>query len=153
MVEFADSGPGIAPADQGAIFIEFHRLPAARAARTPGTGLGLAIARRVALAHGGRLSLESRPGQGSTFRLSFLLPRRAGLGLESRTDRTAALQADQRPMSELRPIRRRPSPGQNRGSTRQGRQIARPAPDLGPPGKLRNRRLARMAQLVRAGDS
>lgn len=75
VVEVADSGPGIAPEDQAAIFLEFHRLPAARAAGTPGTGLGLAITRRVAQAHGGRLSLESLPGGGSTFRLSFLLGR------------------------------------------------------------------------------
>ncbi|MGA8426068.1 MAG: sensor histidine kinase, partial [Candidatus Dormiibacterota bacterium] len=75
VVEVADSGPGIELADQAAIFAEFHRLPAARASRTPGTGLGLAVARRVAEAHGGRLSLESQPGVGSVFRLSFLLGR------------------------------------------------------------------------------
>lgn len=75
VVEVADGGPGIVLKDQAAIFGEFHRLPAARASRTPGTGLGLAVARRVAEAHGGRLSLESKPGVGSVFRLSFLLGR------------------------------------------------------------------------------
>jgi len=77
VVEVADSGPGIALVDQIEIFREFYRLPAARASRTPGTGLGLAVARRVAEAHGGRLSLESGPGVGSVFRLSFLLGRGA----------------------------------------------------------------------------
>jgi signal transduction histidine kinase len=76
VVEVADSGPGIALSDQTAIFPEFYRLPAARAAGTPGTGLGLSVARRVAEAHGGRLSLESLLGVGSAFRLSFLLQRR-----------------------------------------------------------------------------
>lgn len=81
VVEVADSGPGIAASDQSAIFAEFHRLPAARAANTPGTGLGLAVARRVVEAHGGRLSLESQPGVGSIFRVSFLSRRgRPGLG-------------------------------------------------------------------------
>ncbi|MGH7642154.1 MAG: sensor histidine kinase [Candidatus Dormibacteria bacterium] len=75
VVEVADSGPGIAACDQATIFTEFHRLPAARAAQIPGTGLGLAVARRVVEAHGGRLSLESQPGFGSTFKLSFLAGR------------------------------------------------------------------------------
>jgi signal transduction histidine kinase len=82
VVEVADSGPGIARADQPSIFTEFYRLPAARAARTPGTGLGLAVARRVAQAHGGRLSLESQVGAGSAFRLSFLLARGGRIGVE-----------------------------------------------------------------------
>jgi signal transduction histidine kinase len=82
VVEVADSGPGIAQADQPSIFTEFYRLPAARAARTPGTGLGLAVARRVAQAHGGRLSLESQVGAGSAFRLSFLLARGGRIGVE-----------------------------------------------------------------------
>lgn len=81
VVEIADSGPGIAPDDQSAIFTEFHRLPAARESRTPGTGLGLAVARRVVEAHGGRLSLESQLGVGSTFKLSLLLSRGGRLGM------------------------------------------------------------------------
>lgn len=76
VVEVADSGPGIAPEDQAAVFREFFRLAADRATNAPGTGLGLAVAKRVAEAHGGRLSLESWPGIGSTFRLSFLLAAR-----------------------------------------------------------------------------
>lgn len=79
VVEVADAGPGIAPSDQPAVFTEFHRLSAARNAHTPGTGLGLTVARRVAEAHGGRLSLESHLGEGSIFKLSFLSGRRGRL--------------------------------------------------------------------------
>jgi len=80
VIEVADGGPGIALSDQAAIFTEFYRLPSSRASRTPGTGLGLAVARRVAEAHGGRLSLQSEAGVGSIFRLSFLIARSVPVG-------------------------------------------------------------------------
>ena len=68
-----DTGLGIAPEDQARIFEPFVRLDAARARATGGTGLGLAIARAIAVAHGGTLTVESRPGAGSRFALSLPL--------------------------------------------------------------------------------
>ena len=62
-----DTGPGIALADAERIFEPFVRLDAARTGETGGTGLGLAIAHSIVRAHGGTLSLESRPGAGSQF--------------------------------------------------------------------------------------
>jgi PAS domain S-box-containing protein len=64
-VAVADHGPGIAPADLERIFEEFVQLGDSEV----GTGLGLAIARRLAELQGGSLTAESRPGEGSTFRL------------------------------------------------------------------------------------
>nr|WP_246283738.1 HAMP domain-containing sensor histidine kinase [Nocardioides perillae] len=66
-----DRGIGIAPADQEQLFTEFFRSgdPAARA--RPGTGLGLAIVARIAERHGGRVSVRSRLGEGSTFELEL----------------------------------------------------------------------------------
>jgi signal transduction histidine kinase len=64
-VQVADSGPGIPEEEFEAIFTEFHRVESQR--QVAGTGLGLAIARRIVEQHGGRIWVESTPGQGSTF--------------------------------------------------------------------------------------
>jgi len=72
IVEVSDDGPGIAAADLDRVFEPFYRLRAD--ADTPeGSGLGLAIARSLADRNGGQLTVTSRPGEGSTFRLA--LPR------------------------------------------------------------------------------
>lgn len=72
LVEVSDDGPGIAAADLERIFEPFHRVHS-EAGTPEGSGLGLAIARSLAQRNGGRLTAASRPGSGSTFRLS--LPR------------------------------------------------------------------------------
>lgn len=61
-----DSGPGVEPADQQRIFERFARAQAGRR-RSEGAGLGLAIVKAIAEAHGGRVELASRPGEGATF--------------------------------------------------------------------------------------
>lgn len=60
-----DEGPGIPAGEQARVFDRFRRGAGAR--RSDGTGLGLAIVRAIAEAHGGRVELDSRPGEGSTF--------------------------------------------------------------------------------------
>lgn len=72
IVEVADEGPGIAESDLGRIFEPFFRVRSDAGAPS-GSGLGLAIAAELARQQGGRLTVESRPGLGSTFRLG--LPR------------------------------------------------------------------------------
>lgn len=69
-IEVSDLGPGIPPDQQRQIFEEFVQLPSGVAG---GTGLGLPISRRLATLLGGSLTVDSTPGNGSTFRLS--LPR------------------------------------------------------------------------------
>jgi signal transduction histidine kinase len=66
-VQVIDAGPGIPAADQERVFEPFIRLDREKA----GVGLGLAIAREEAEAQGGRLSISSEPGQGSTFTLTL----------------------------------------------------------------------------------
>ncbi len=69
-VSVTDDGPGI-PADE--LPHVFDRFWRGDRARVEGSGLGLAISRELVRAHGGRIWVESTPGQGSTFR--FTLPR------------------------------------------------------------------------------
>lgn len=71
-LEVWDTGIGIEPADQERIFERFYRVDKARSRELGGTGLGLSIVKHVALKHRGELSVESTPGEGSTFRI--LLP-------------------------------------------------------------------------------
>ncbi len=71
LLEVWDTGVGIPASQHQAIFLEFHQLGNAERDRRKGLGLGLAIAQGLARALGHPLSLASRPGQGSVFRLAL----------------------------------------------------------------------------------
>lgn len=72
IIHVQDSGPGIRPDQLPHLFDRFYRVPGTERITVEGTGLGLAIAKSIVEQHGGRIWVESEPGQGSRF--SFSLP-------------------------------------------------------------------------------
>ena len=72
-IAVSDTGIGIAPEDQAAIFEEFRQVGPDGNGNREGSGLGLSLARRMVELHGGRLRVSSVLGQGATF--TFDLPR------------------------------------------------------------------------------
>ncbi len=71
-VDVRDNGPGIRREDQALIFDKFRQAGDMLTAKPPGTGLGLHISRQIVEHFGGRMWVESRPGEGACF--SFALP-------------------------------------------------------------------------------
>jgi signal transduction histidine kinase len=71
-VSVKDTGDGIPAADLERIFDPFYRGERSRGRDSGGVGLGLAIAKGLVEAHGGKITVQSREGQGSTF--TFELP-------------------------------------------------------------------------------
>jgi two-component system, OmpR family, sensor histidine kinase SenX3 len=72
-IRISDTGIGIPEGKIPRIFERFYRVDKARSKATGGTGLGLSIVRHVAENHDGRVTVESTPGEGSTF--TVYLPR------------------------------------------------------------------------------
>jgi two-component system phosphate regulon sensor histidine kinase PhoR len=71
VISVKDEGIGIEPQHQERLFERFYRVDKARSRKLGGTGLGLSIVKHIALAHGGRVAVESAPGKGSVFYLSI----------------------------------------------------------------------------------
>jgi len=67
VIGISDQGMGISPSDQAKLFKPFQRLEESRPDGVGGVGLGLLACRRLVEVHGGRIWVESEPGQGSTF--------------------------------------------------------------------------------------
>ena len=72
-IKVADTGMGISAEALPHVFDRFYRVDRSRSRERGGSGLGLAIVKKIAEDHGGTVSVDSMPGQGSTFHLS--LPR------------------------------------------------------------------------------
>ena len=73
-LEVHDTGIGIEPADQGRLFEAFEQADNSSTRRHGGTGLGLSLCKALARLMGGRVGVDSQPGQGSVFWLTLRLP-------------------------------------------------------------------------------
>jgi two-component system phosphate regulon sensor histidine kinase PhoR len=73
-IQVTDQGVGIGTRDRERIFDKFFRVEQGMVHDVKGSGLGLSLVRHIAEAHGGRVEVDSTPGQGSTFAL--ILPAR-----------------------------------------------------------------------------
>ena len=69
----ADNGPGMTAGQAAHVFERFYRTDDARARARGGTGLGLSIAASLAAAHGGDITVDTRPGQGAAFHVRLPL--------------------------------------------------------------------------------
>lgn len=92
--EVRDTGIGIPPGDLGRIFDEFVTLNTAYDRDSQGTGLGLAISRRMVVLMGGRVEVESQPGEGSVFRVILPLPVPAVSALPAEDDTAGQMTDD-----------------------------------------------------------
>lgn len=90
-IEVADTGMGISEVHHERLFDRFYMVNDPAARRVPGTGLGLAITRQLVELHGGRIGLESTPGEGSRFYFTVPIAR----------EDAAAARAPRRPTGSL----------------------------------------------------
>ena len=101
-----DTGIGIAPGDLPHIFERFWRADPARSrtGERPGTGLGLAITKWIAEAHGGSITVQSRPGRGTIF--TVRLPRNGTLPTHESIRRQPSVRPEHHPTGSLRITKR-----------------------------------------------
>jgi signal transduction histidine kinase len=73
-IEVADEGIGIAPREHERIFEKFYRIGRSETQGRRGSGVGLALVKHIVEAHGGRVTVDSRPGEGSRFTIHLPVP-------------------------------------------------------------------------------
>lgn len=82
VVTVCDTGPGISEQDQKRIFERFYKADKSRHRAAGGSGLGLSIAKKIVEIHRGKISVQSRPGEGAAFTVE--LPIRFSAPAQSR---------------------------------------------------------------------
>ncbi len=127
-ISVTDTGVGIDASELPHIFERFYRGSRANEARGSGSGLGLAIVRSIAAMHGGRISVESRVGVGSTFTVT--LPQ------DPRTPAERAAAAERAEASKPRSASRGLGRRKDSADSKAGEQPRSPQPPIGTPPEL-----------------
>jgi two-component system, OmpR family, sensor kinase len=78
-ISFTDAGPGLTPEDLSQVFQRFFRGSNAAPGYESGVGLALPVAKAIVEAHGGRIGVESRPGEGMTVRVDLCAESQLGV--------------------------------------------------------------------------
>jgi signal transduction histidine kinase len=97
VISVADKGMGISRHEQKKIFDRFHRVHTGLVHDVKGSGLGLAIVHHVVDAHGGKITVESEVGQGSTFSIHIPISKEEAAAIDSAASRRGAAGSPQRP--------------------------------------------------------
>jgi two-component system phosphate regulon sensor histidine kinase PhoR len=95
VLQVSDQGSGIHPDDLKRIFERFYRARDARSNKVRGSGIGLALVKEIAEAHGGRVSVESVLGKGSTFTVTLPVAASEASGSRAVQDKQGAHGAHQ----------------------------------------------------------
>ncbi len=103
VLEVSDDGPGMRPDVKERVFERFYRADTSRSRAHGGAGLGLSIVAAIVDAHGGTVSVESRWGAGSTFRVELPLLVDGGDSNGSHADVEAPAAAPELPVADSTP--------------------------------------------------
>jgi two-component system OmpR family sensor kinase len=96
VIEVADAGPGLTEHQAGQVFERFYRTDDSRSRTAGGTGLGLSIVAGIVAAHGGRVTIDSQPGDGAIFGVELpLISEEITVDVGDDGERTTTTEADQ----------------------------------------------------------
>ncbi len=86
LIRVVDDGPGLAESDAARVFERFYRVDASRSRASGGSGLGLSIVQAIVAAHGGRVTVDTAPGNGATFTVRLPMSQRHPNGERAQPD-------------------------------------------------------------------
>ena len=100
VTQVTDTGVGMSPEEQAKLFQPFMQLDASKSREYSGSGLGLALTKRLVEIHGGKISVESEKGKGSTFQFTLPLSQLAKSSQPAAVEFSASIHSDDTVLAE-----------------------------------------------------